>query len=677
MTSATTALIRSETRLFLREPISVFWVTAFPPLLLLGLGLVPSFREPSDDLGGQSVLQLYVPTMVLFSMIVVGAQAMPEVMVGYRQRRILRRLQTTPVGPARLLLAHVVAHAAAVVVATVLCLLIGRIAYDAPLPRDLVGYLVAYLLALAAMMATGAAITALSPTTSVANVLGMVVMFTSMFTAGVWIAVQAMPETLREIVIRTPMGRPPRHSTGPPSASSPRWTTWPRCWPGRSCSGSSRCAGSAGSERLQPMSPAANPAPSPVTGPVESFEERWGQMFARIPYVVLAVAAVVALLTGPHTGATSPGWRLTAQLVVLVATLACLAWGTWLGRRDASRREGIAFYVVRTALALLLTLLNPLFCLFGWIGFLDADEHFRGRAVWGALGACSVILALGQSGGLPFDSFGHTALFVILVGVNFGLSASMSRWATWMTATSDQRAEMITELERLNAELEQTAAENVALHATVVEQARAAGMQEERQRLAREIHDGIAQSLAAVLSQLQAAQDDADPRGRISRATELAREALTEARRSMLDLSPAPLTDHDLADAMTGLVDSWAADQAARADVVITGEVRPLHPEVEATVLRITQEALSNVAKHAGAGRVGVTLTYDDTEVILDVRDDGVGFDPVAAAPPTSFGLRGMRQRTERLAGALELETRPGGGTAVSARLPALGAGAA
>ena len=99
---------------------------------------------------------------------------------------------------------------------------------------------------------------------------------------------------------------------------------------------------------------------------------------------------------------------------------------------------------------------------------------------------------------------------------------------------------------------------------------------------------------------------------------------------------------------------------------------RTLHPEVEATLLRITQESLSNVGKHADATRVGVTLTYDDDEVILDVRDDGVGFDPTAPERPTSFGLRGMRQRADRLAGALDVETAPGAGTAVCVRLPAL-----
>jgi signal transduction histidine kinase len=104
----------------------------------------------------------------------------------------------------------------------------------------------------------------------------------------------------------------------------------------------------------------------------------------------------------------------------------------------------------------------------------------------------------------------------------------------------------------------------------------------------------------------------------------------------------------------------------------VVGDPVPLHPEVEATVLRIAQESLTNVAKHAEAARVGVTLSYDGDEVVLDVRDDGVGFDVDAPAGSSSFGLRGMRQRVARLAGELTLESRAGRGTAVSVRLPAI-----
>ena len=119
-------------------------------------------------------------------------------------------------------------------------------------------------------------------------------------------------------------------------------------------------------------------------------------------------------------------------------------------------------------------------------------------------------------------------------------------------------------------------------------------------------------------------------------------------------------------------------------EVETTGEARALHPEVEVTLLRVAQEALANVAKHAGASRAGVTLSYMEDVVSLDVRDDGVGFaaaegrrEPRQARSPagSGFGLVAMRQRVSRLAGQLEIESEPGAGTAVSASLPAIGLG--
>jgi signal transduction histidine kinase len=113
-----------------------------------------------------------------------------------------------------------------------------------------------------------------------------------------------------------------------------------------------------------------------------------------------------------------------------------------------------------------------------------------------------------------------------------------------------------------------------------------------------------------------------------------------------------------------------------------TGDARPMHPDVEVTLLRAAQEALTNVAKHAKASRVGLTLSYMEDLVTLDVRDDGVGFSPsngkrVNGSTGGGFGLTGMRQRVQRLAGRLEIESEPGGGTAVSATVPAIPAGGA
>jgi signal transduction histidine kinase len=114
------------------------------------------------------------------------------------------------------------------------------------------------------------------------------------------------------------------------------------------------------------------------------------------------------------------------------------------------------------------------------------------------------------------------------------------------------------------------------------------------------------------------------------------------------------------------------------AEVAATGDPRALHPEVEVTLLRVAQEALANVAKHAAATHAWVTLSYMEDVVTLDVRDDGSGFAQLGESPAGAgsagggFGLIAMRQRVNRLAGQLEIESEPGAGTAVSASLPAI-----
>lgn len=394
-----------------------------------------------------------------------------------------------------------------------------------------------------------------------------------------------------------------------------------------------------------------------------------------MPFVVLALATVVAIPVGSVIGINTPT-SLLVQIGLVVAA-AALMWWCAVARPEiaGSTRSGRVYYVVRTGLALALTLLNPFYCIFAWVGYIDADHYFGRRSRWVALGATALIMATGQSGGLPTSLGGHAALIAALLVVNLVIAGVFSSYMRSEDERSQQRVAAIAELEAVNADLERALAENARLHETIVAQARQAGVQQERQRLAREIHDTIAQSLAGVVAQLQAARVEPDlhtARGRLDRATASAREALAEARRSVLDLAPSQLSDGTLAEAISGLVSTWSAEHGVKGDLVVAGDARVLHPEVEATLLRITQETLSNVAKHASATRVGVTLTYDEDEVILDVRDDGVGFDPAHAPGPRSFGLRGMRQRADRLAGVLEVEAAPGAGTAVSVRLPAL-----
>lgn len=127
-------------------------------------------------------------------------------------------------------------------------------------------------------------------------------------------------------------------------------------------------------------------------------------------------------------------------------------------------------------------------------------------------------------------------------------------------------------------------------------------------------------------------------------------------------------------DALATVAREWSAVHGVPVEVTTTGERVPLHPEIEIALLRTAQEALANVAKHAAATRAGLTLSYMGDEVTLDVRDDGVGFAVTDGASPArkGFGLTAMRQRVGRVAGSLAIESEPGGGTAISARVPAI-----
>lgn len=130
-----------------------------------------------------------------------------------------------------------------------------------------------------------------------------------------------------------------------------------------------------------------------------------------------------------------------------------------------------------------------------------------------------------------------------------------------------------------------------------------------------------------------------------------------------------------------GLTQRWADNAGVRAELTVTGSATPLLPEIEATLYRVAQEALTNVARHAQARRVWITLSYMEDVVVLDVCDDGLGFD--AAEPARGLqapaghglGLPGMAWRLERVGGSLTIESAPGRGTALSASVPALAAG--
>jgi two-component system NarL family sensor kinase len=202
------------------------------------------------------------------------------------------------------------------------------------------------------------------------------------------------------------------------------------------------------------------------------------------------------------------------------------------------------------------------------------------------------------------------------------------------------------------------------------------GATRERNRLAREIHDTLAQGLSAIALQLEAADalldtdaGSAQAQEAVRRALGLARANLDEARRSVLDLRAAPLEGRTLADALARLVESVDGTDGLRAAFKAAGAARPLPAAVEAGLYRVAQEAIANVQRHARATRLVVKLLATPERIDLLVYDDGAGFDP-ERPPAGHFGLAGMAERVRLLGGDLRIESAPGRGTRVHASVP-------
>jgi len=198
---------------------------------------------------------------------------------------------------------------------------------------------------------------------------------------------------------------------------------------------------------------------------------------------------------------------------------------------------------------------------------------------------------------------------------------------------------------------------------------------EERARMAREIHDTLAQDLTAVGLHLEGAlphvaDDPARARERIERALKIVRGSLEEARRSVLNLRAAPLAGRPLADALGALGRQFTSETGVRVHThVETGRDLPIR--IEAELLRIAQEALANVRRHAQAKQVEIALGRRGRRVHLSIRDDGRGF-AVRSRANDRVGIVGMRERAKLLGGTLRVESRPGRGTRVLASVPLL-----
>ncbi len=388
-----------------------------------------------------------------------------------------------------------------------------------------------------------------------------------------------------------------------------------------------------------------------------------------VPYTLLALpVAILAIVEGWAGGSLLIDLGLCGLAAAWLLGMFTLRPGWW----DRPRIMGVfvAGLIVITAL---LVARHPAFGLFTPAPYIYSFTVLRWP--WRLLGvtATAVLAATAQASGIPkTDAFGLT-MYAVIIAFNIAMMCACA-WVLRLAEKEEERRERtLDELGRTNRLLEASLAENAGLHAQLLAQAREAGVLDERQRMAREIHDTLAQGLTGIIAQLQAAEQmhevPAPWRRPFDAVKNLARESLTEARRSVDALRPEPLRTARLSDALADVADRWSKLHGLPVQVTTTGTARPMTPEAEFALLRTAQEALANVAKHAGASRVGVTLSYLEQEVALDVRDDGKGFD-LASLETGGFGLTIMRQRVEELSGSLRVESEPGAGAGISACVP-------
>ncbi|WP_431983294.1 sensor histidine kinase [Streptomyces qinglanensis] len=373
----------------------------------------------------------------------------------------------------------------------------------------------------------------------------------------------------------------------------------------------------------------------------------------------LLVAGLLALAAGRAVA----GHRPAAVAVVAVALLLAAAYaaGPLLPAVGRSRRAAAGWLAALGAVWLGLLALSPDGV---WVAF---PLYFLQLHLLPRRGGLAAVTATTAAAVGAFAA--HQGAFTVATALGPALGAAVAvavvRGYQALYRESEQRRRLIEELTATRADLA------TAQHA--------AGVLEERERLAREIHDTLAQGLSSIQLLLRAAERALPGRPQaagayVGQARRAAVDNLAEARRFVAALAPPALEGGTLAGALERLCATVSARHPLSVGFHLTGRPVLLPASHEAALLRVVQSALSNTVSHAGATRAEVTLSYLGEHVAVDVVDDGSGFDPdglPASAPDTGgFGLPAMRARTDALGGSLIVESAPGSGAALAAQLP-------
>ncbi|HLR95949.1 MAG TPA: sensor histidine kinase [Jiangellaceae bacterium] len=418
------------------------------------------------------------------------------------------------------------------------------------------------------------------------------------------------------------------------------------------------------------MKAAASPAErvSDVGAGFLAFERRWNLAWELLPYLLIAVSYLLTLLT-----AGLPGAELLLVSLLVVVLLGWHLWFITLHPQWPERRllPMVIYFVGLVNLALLLSSRAEPFSILVIGCFPMAFVALPGRWAYLGIGVTCLSLLVAIGGTRP-----GMDLTVQFVGLSV-LAAAIGWTIRRIESEAVLRRQAHADLEELNHRLRRANREKEELQEDLVAAAREAGVAAERARLARDFHDTLAQGLAGIGSQLETADELIDaqhPAGqRVRTALELSRSSLAEARRSVNALRPGPLEVDDLLGALSGAVTDWQQQNSVPCRLAVTGTPVAVDLARQTAVLRIVQEGLANVARHADAAEVTVTVSYLDDRVMIDVFDDGAGFDPtepVPAAAEGGYGLSAARERLDQLGGWLTVESAPGAGTTLTATVP-------
>ena len=390
---------------------------------------------------------------------------------------------------------------------------------------------------------------------------------------------------------------------------------------------------------------------------------RWVKVWHIVYYLSLVVPTILVLSSGTMYYST----ELVLGLSIFLGLWYGLMMIVWVPKAQGKKQTVLSIIYLVVAFAVWFPLSRA-----SWAYYLTASSFYGlmwgtlpfGLAVIGNILLTGLIIwSQALNIGKPI-TFSIELLFTGLMAV--GWSALLALWIRSLIRESSERKRLIEQLE--------------AAQQGLAAMERQAGVLQERQRMAQEIHDTLAQGFISIVMQLEAA-DQALPEGqeavrkRLWQARETARLSLGEARRLVQALSPEPLEGATLPEALRRVAQRWQEETNLPIDYSTTGSPYTLRPEVEVILLRFMQEGLANIRKHAQANRVTVTLSYMEDQVALDVHDDGQGFDPgILSRPPDQsrggFGLYTMRERLAQLGGQLIVESSPGEGTTLAAQIP-------